>query len=60
MNIDFSAVSYWQSRERLTTIDRLESNIYWFFAKGGIEDKIYKAVMDKKNYTLSYFTKDFK
>jgi len=59
MNIDFSAVSYWQSRERLTTIDRLENNIYWFFAKGGIEDKIYKAVMDKKNYTLSYFKKDY-
>ena len=59
-NIDFSAVSYWQSRERLTTIDRLENNIYWFFAKDGIEDKIYKAVMNKKNYTLSYFNKDFK
>ncbi len=58
-NIDFSAVSYWQSRERLTTIDRLENNIYWFFAKNGIEDKIYKAVMNKKNYTLSYFNKDY-
>lgn len=58
-NIDFSAVSYWQSRERLTTIDRLENNIYWFFAKDGIEDKIYKAVMNKKNYTLSYFNKDY-
>lgn len=58
-NIDFSAVSYWQSRERLTTIDRLENNIYWFFAKDGIEDKIYNAVMNKKNYTLSYFKKDY-
>jgi hypothetical protein len=59
MNIDFSAVSYWQSRDRLTTMDRLENNVYWFFAKNGIEDKIYKAVMNKKNYTLSVFKKDY-
>jgi len=58
-NIDFSAVSYWQSRDRLTTMDRLENNVYWFFAKNGIEDKIYKAVMNKKNYTLSVFKKDY-
>jgi hypothetical protein len=58
-NIDFSAVSYWQSRDRLTTINRLENNIYFFFAKGGIEDKIYKSVMNKKNYTLSVFKKDY-
>jgi len=59
-NIDFSAVSYWQSRDRLTTMDRLENNIYWFFAKNGIEDKIYKAVMNKKNYTLNVFKNDFR
>jgi hypothetical protein len=58
-NIDFSAVSYWQSRDRLTTMDRLENNVYWFFAKNGIEDKIYKAVMSKKNYTLNVFKNDF-
>lgn len=60
MNIDFSAVSYWQSRDRLTTMDRLENNVYWFFAKNGIEDKIYKAVMNKKNYTLNVFKNDFR
>lgn len=59
-NIDFSAVSYWQSRDRLTTINRLENNIYFFFAKGGIEDKIYKSVMNKKNYTLNVFKNDFR
>jgi hypothetical protein len=59
-NIDFSAVSYWQSRDRLTTINRLENNVYWFFAKNGIEDKIYKAVMNKKNYTLNVFKNDFR
>ena len=60
-NIDFSATSYWQSRARIQTKDRMkEAQIYWVFSEGGIEDKIYKAVMDKKDYTLDYFRKDFK
>jgi hypothetical protein len=60
-NIDFSAVSYWQARARLQTKDReAEAKIYWVFAEGGIEHKIYKAVMDKKDYTLDHFKKDFR
>jgi hypothetical protein len=58
-NIDFSAVSYWQSRDRMTTIDRKFNDVYWIFSKGGIEDKIYQAVQEKKDYTLAYFKKDF-
>ena len=57
-NIDFSAVSYWQSRDRLTTINRLENNVYWLFSDDGIELDIYEAVMNKKNYTLQTFKKD--
>lgn len=57
-NIDFSATSYWQSRDRMTTKDRLRNNVYWIFAKGGIESDIYKAVTKKKDYTLSHFKKD--
>lgn len=57
-NIDFSATSYWQSRDRMTTKDRLESDVYWIFAKGGIEKQIYKAVSDKKDYTVNHFKKD--
>ncbi len=38
-NIDFSSVSYWQSRDRMTTIDRKFNDIYWIFSKGGIEEK---------------------
>lgn len=58
-NIDFSATSYWQSRDRLTTMDRLENNVYWIFADGGIEEKIYKVVQGKKNFTLQHFKKVF-
>ncbi|MCK5641427.1 MAG: hypothetical protein KAJ19_11545 [Gammaproteobacteria bacterium] len=58
-NIDFSATSYWQSRDRMTTKDRLFNDVYWIFAKGGIEKQIYKAVTKKKDYTLHHFKKDF-
>ena len=57
-NIAFSATSYWQSKDRMTTKERLENDIYWIFSRGGIEKKIYKAVTDKKDYTLSHFRKD--
>ena len=56
---DYSATSYWQSRDRLTTMDRKENNVFWIFAKGGIESYIYKSIMAKKNYTLSQFKKDY-
>jgi hypothetical protein len=57
-NIDFSSVSYWQSRDRLTTMQRKENEIFWIFSKGGIEEKIYKTVLQKKDYTLQLFKKD--
>ena len=55
--IDFSAVTYWQARARMATKDRKENIVYWIFAEGGIEKRIYKAVMDKKNFTLSHYNK---
>lgn len=58
-NIAFSAVSYWQSRDRLTEKTRLENNIFWIFAKGGIEEKIYKTVLGKKDFTLAIFKKEY-
>jgi len=54
-NIDFSATSYWQSRDRMTTKDRVHSDVYWVFSKDGIEYDIYETVKSKKNYTLSHF-----
>eukprot|EP01043_Picozoa_sp_COSAG02_P087903 COSAG02_NODE_25103_length_669_cov_0.798246_1_plen_218_part_01 len=57
-NIDFSATSYWQSRDRMTTKERLKNDVYWVFAKDGIENDIYKAVINKKDYTVNHFKKD--
>jgi len=60
LNIDFSAVSYFQARARLQTKDRTKSaKVYWLFSRGGIEEKIYRAVMKKKDYTLAHFKRDF-
>ena len=58
-NIDFSATSYWQSRDRMTTKERLKSDVYWIFSEGGMEKDIYKAVIKKKDYTINHFKKDY-
>jgi len=57
-NIDFNATSYWQSRDRMTTKESTLSKVFWVFSKGGIEKEIYKAVIQKKDYTLKHFKKD--
>lgn len=59
LNIDFSATTYFQFKDRLSTIDRKENELYWIFSKNGIERKIYKSVLDKKNFTLSTFKKTY-
>ena len=58
-NIDFSATSYWQSRDRLTTMQRQSNEIFWIFSKGGIELDIYKAVLKKRDYTLKIFRENY-
>lgn len=58
-NIDFSSKNYWQSRDRLTTMQRKTNDVFWIFSENGIEEKIYQNVLQKKNYTLSVFKKDF-
>ena len=57
-NIDFSATSYWQARDRMTTKDRKYNKVYWIFSDKGIEKDIYKTVIQKKDYTLKHFRID--
>ena len=54
-NIDFSATTYWQSRDRMTTINRKVSDIYYIVSDCGIEREVYKAVSKKKSYTTRYY-----
>jgi hypothetical protein len=58
-NIDFSATSYFQAKDRMTTMDRKFNKVYWVFSEGGIEEKIYRSVVKKKSYTTNHFKKDF-
>lgn len=58
-NIDFSATSYWQARDRMTTMSRKFNKVYWIFSEGGIEDKIYETVKAKKKFTVNIFKKDY-
>lgn len=59
-NIDFSYLSYAQSKDRIISKERTkEAVLYWCFSVGGIEEKIYKAVSKKKNFTSYYFKKDY-
>lgn len=55
INIDFSATTYFQFRDRMTTKERLKSDIYWVFSDCGIESYVYKAVSDKKTFTKQYY-----
>lgn len=59
MNIDFSAVTYFQAKDRMTTKERTYNKIFWIFAEGGIEGHIYKAVSNKKDFTLRLFKNVF-
>lgn len=59
INIDFSAVTYFQARDRMTTSDRTFNKIFWIFAEDGIEDDIYEAVSNKKDFTLRLFKNVF-
>jgi hypothetical protein len=58
-NIQFSAVSYFQSKDRLTTKDRIVNNVFWIFSKDGIEQNIYNAVSKKLDYTNSIFKNQY-
>ena len=59
-NIDFSATQYWQARARLSDFKReTPPKIVWLFNDKGIENKVYKAVVNKKNYTSNYFKRDY-
>ena len=57
-SIDFSATTYFQARDRMTTKDRLKNEIFWLLSTKTLDTKIYKAVMNKKSYTNTLFKKD--
>lgn len=60
-NIHHASVSYWQSIARLQSQKReTPAAVHWLFSNTGLEEKIYKAVQNKKRYTEKHFERDFK
>ena len=47
-NFGYSGRCFIQGRDRLTTKERKENNVYFIFSKGSINEKIYKAIKAKK------------
>lgn len=56
----YSGKNYTQSRDRMSTIDRKENNVIFVFQKGGLMERIYKTIVNKKKYNDKLFEKDVK
>ena len=60
LNFGFSGKNYIQSRDRLSSLTRTRSNdVYFIFEKGGINEKIYERVKNKKDFNLREFIKEY-
>jgi hypothetical protein len=59
MNFGYSGKNYTQGRDRMTTKDREQNNVYFILQKDGLNEKIYKAIKSKKRYNEKLFSKDF-
>lgn len=59
-NWSYSGKTYTQGRDRMTTKDREENNVYFVMAKDSINERIYKAVKQKKRYNEKLFCKQYK
>lgn len=56
----YSGKNYCQGRDRMTTIDRKENNVFFVMQQKGINRRIYEAIKNKKNYNEKQFKKDYK
>ena len=58
-NLDFSAVSYFQARERVSTKQKQHATtLWWVFSDSGFEKKVHKALSSKKDFTIGYYLKE--
>ena len=58
-NHGYSGKNYTQGRDRMTTKEREENNVYFVMAKDSINERIYKAVKAKKRYNEKLFMKQY-
>jgi hypothetical protein len=48
-----------QGRDRMTTKERIENNVFFVFSKNDINEKIYNVVKNKKKYSEKIFMRDY-
>lgn len=58
-NFGFSNVKFTQAIDRLTTMTRKVNDVYFILGRGGIEEKIYKRLEQKKDYINSVFKREY-
>ena len=58
-NFSFSGTNFIQSIDRLSTVNRLENDVYFVFPKGSLTEKIFKVVQQKKTFTEKMFIKEY-
>jgi len=59
-NIDFSYLSYEQSKNRIISKERdMPAPLYFIFSNQGIEHKIYKVVKNKEDFTIYHYRKEY-
>lgn len=58
INFGFSNTKFVQAKDRLTTMTRKENDVYYILSNNGIDNRVYKAVSNKKDYITKTFIKD--
>lgn len=58
-NFGYSGKNYTQGRDRMTTKERAENNVYFILANKSINERIYKAIKAKKRYNEKLFIRDY-
>ena len=60
INFGFSNTKFIQAKDRLTTKDRKSNDVYFILSDDGIDNQVYKAVCNKKDYVTKTFIKSEK
>ena len=55
LNFGYSGRHFTQARDRMTTLTRECNNVYYVISRGGINERIFEAVKDKKRYNEKMF-----
>ena len=58
-NFGYSGKNFVQGRDRMTTKERIENNVFFVFSKNDINEKIYNVVKNKKKYSEKIFIRDY-